>query len=159
MLPDPTGPETYGPPLVDYDEVVDPTTEISSTKMEAWAVDTAAMTHVVPRAWAYITGGATPVVTDHDAVWGDTNAVKPTVSRSGAGIFVVTWAATYDDLNPTTARKVSRSVSIRTAHAVVNAKATTAYPIQVGLTSANSVTVTIGTGASVDDSAFTVWIY
>lgn len=158
MLPDVTAPETYGLPKTDYDTVVDPTKELAAAEYEAMAVDVAGLTHAACKAWAYITGGASPVVSDHGAVWGDTEAVKPTVSRSGAGIFVVTWAASYYDLNPTVSRRVLRSVNIRWAHAAVSVPAVTAYPACVALTSARSVTITIGTGASKDDSTFFVWV-
>lgn len=158
MLPDVTAPETYGLPKADYDAVVDPTKELAAAEYEALAVDVAGMSYVLPKAWASILGTTPPTVAAHGAVWGNTEAVKPTVSRTSEGIFVVTWAASYYDLNPTTARRVLRNVNILWVIACVNAKKTTAYPIQAVRTSACSVTITIGTGASIDDSNFTVLV-
>jgi hypothetical protein len=53
---------------------------------------------------------------------------------------------------------VLRNVNILWVIACVNAKKTTAYPIQAARTSACSATVTIGTGASLDDSNFTLLV-
>ena len=161
MLPDETSPTTYGPPLRDYDEVVDPETEISYSKLEALAVDVSACTYVVPRAFAVVDVSG-PTVTAHAANWGSAAGVIPTVTATATGRYVVTWAAANYDMNPTVSRQVSRTLNIRAAHAVVNQSDGDVYAastIAVELTSANSVTVITGDGSDFAARSFTVWIY
>lgn len=162
MLPSNTNPETYGPPLRDYDEVVDPETEISATKLEALAVDVAAMTYVVPRAWAKVTAGRSPAIAAHSAVWGDAAAVEPTVASTDVGKHIVTWPAPTRNLNPTYSRQAESSVSIKTAIAQPHLTASATYAdisTAVELTDTNVVTVITGNGSNFADYDFTVWIY
>ena len=165
MLPSNTTPETYGPPLEDYDEVVDPETEISATKLEALAVDVAACTYVVPRAWASVQVGSPATVSAHNAVWGSATAVKPTVAKVATGIHKVTWPTSTRNLNPTYDRQVSTvtdarsaSVSIQTT-GVTASTAYVAYTSAVELTAANEITVLTGDGSAFADLDFTVWMY
>lgn len=165
MLPDNTSPTAYGPPLRNYDDVVDPETEISYEKIEALAVDVAGMTYTVPRAWAKVTAGGSPSVAAHGAVWGASSGVKPTVSSISTGICRLTWPATVDDLNPTASRQVSRSVSFNAASVTVLASTDlSAAPSYVNTTAAVSISgtaVTVGTGngSAWVDCDFMLWVY
>lgn len=161
MLPSKTSPETYGPPLSDYDEVVDPETEISATKLEALCVDVSGMTYTAPRGYAKVSMGPA-AVSVHRAVWGDAAGVAPTVLSSATGKHVVTWPTSTRNLNPTYDRQVSTVTDIKSANVaihVVAASSYTPYTAAVEITSGNSVTVVTGNGTSLADVPFTVWIY
>jgi len=108
MLPNAQTYEGLGGELVDLAPVVDPTTDLPAEAMNELRSDAAAMTRTAARAVVVFTAGAVPAVTMHDAVWGNTPGVKPTVVRSMAGVYVVTWPASVTD-----ARGVSRGVALR----------------------------------------------
>ena len=151
MLPDITGPETYGLPKSDYDSVVNPETDLSAAQYESLAIDVSALTCCGVRAWAKITGGATPIVASHGAVWGATNSVKPTVVRNSAGTFTITWAASYYDLNPTPDRRVLRYVNFKTCWAQVHDVGVTPRPTIADAITSNSIRVVFTDGSNFDD--------
>lgn len=125
MLPNTSDPQTdYGLPYDDYDPngVVNPRTEQSASFAENSLVDIAALTMVAPRAHVHVLNANVAIINWHSAVWGDTDAVKPTISRTSAGVVVLTWALSggYPDLNPTPARKVYRTASFHWAQVTPN---------------------------------------
>jgi len=154
-LPDATDAGDYGLPLNDFDFVADPTTELAAALYETMATDVSAMTHVSPRAW--VKCNAAGAILDHDAVWGDSVAVAPTVTFAGAGTghYTVQWAASHADLNPTPARQVTRTTDIRTAIATQNTPAVNLVPCRAALTDSRTVDVYFGSGGAKDDP--TVW--
>lgn len=96
---------TYGGALEDYSEVVDPTTDESAAWRNKYAANVAMMTHTAPRAirsFLGTTGGATAIADPssgfvHDAVWGDTASVKPSVTHVSTGTYDAIWASSVDD--------------------------------------------------------------
>lgn len=87
--------------------VVDPSTELDANVAKEIACNAAAVSRTALRAVvrfvAASTGNAT--VTDHDAVWGNADAVKPVVTAYGnsgapdSKTYRITWPATvYDEL-------------------------------------------------------------
>jgi hypothetical protein len=96
--------------LQDYHGVEDVTTDQPAAGATAQQATTAMMTRTLPRAmvcFTYVSGGSAPV-TEHDAVWGNSVSVLPTVARSSAGLFQITFPATVTD-----AIGVSHSVNLR----------------------------------------------
>ncbi len=89
---------TYGGAMANYAPVEDPTTDRDATAANQAYASAAAATHTTPRAWARFTAAASTgamVLVAHDAVWG--TSVPPTLARTSAGIFTVTWPATITD--------------------------------------------------------------
>lgn len=95
--------DTYGGPYTNADPVQDPTTEVNDDEFNEMLADTAACTRMVERAWVcffgltYTSGSQSIPVEDHDAVWGASGAVTPTIVQNPAGTYTITWPATVDD--------------------------------------------------------------
>ncbi len=144
MLPSPASYDTYGGEKVDYQPAEDPTTDRSADQEDEAFADLSAATRMVARAYvAFTTNGTTCTVTDSDAVWG--NGTPPTVSRTGAGAYTVTWPVTVTD-----ARGNSRGVNLRRGH---GNNEDAGYSMAVARSSPNvfAVTVTkISTAAATD---------
>jgi hypothetical protein len=101
-LPDISSLAELGGALTNYSSVVDPTTDEDAKYRNRYACDVAMMGHTAARALCSFTAvnGSNP--TDptgfvHDALWGSLVAVKPTVARTGEGVWTVTWPSTVDD--------------------------------------------------------------
>ncbi len=112
VLPEIASPSTFGGNAhVDPDPVIDDESEVASIYFDRLVTQAAMASITQARAWARVTVSAgVATVADHGAVWGNTDAVKPVANRSAAGVFTVTWATAYDDLQ---AVPESHSVNIR----------------------------------------------
>lgn len=163
MLPTPLDPTAdFGLPKDNYRFVVNPRTEVDFAEYERLCTTVAQLSHTVPK--ALLRCDDTAGVQDYASVWGDTVSVRPTVVRTGTGIYTITWAASYADLNPTVARQVSTPVAIRFAVAAYDVfsgyPVNTLYPSpQAALTSANVVTVYTFDSGGASDAAFTLVVY
>jgi len=150
-LPDIDTLSTLGGQLVNADPVMDATTDLDADADNKSRADVAMMTRTGIRAMRRFTGhGTTP--TDpasgfvHEAMWGSISGVKPTVVRSGAGIWLLTWTATQaDELGE------SHSLNFRAAEAWVEVTSTTFYNATARVTAANVVEVRTFTAAGVLD--------
>lgn len=141
----PTLPETadvneLGGILTNAGEVEDPTTDLDADADNKNRACTAMMTHLACRAARRFTGHAT-TPTDpasgfvHDACWGNTPGVKPTVAIA-ATVYTVTWPTSVtDELSE------SHAVNLRFADAWVECTGTTHYRACARVTSANVVEV------------------
>lgn len=93
--------DTLGGVLQNEDPIEDPLTQISAELDNINRANTAMMTHTLVRAMRAFIGGAVPTdpltLLVHDAVWGSTAPVKPTVTQSATGVHDVTWPTTVDD--------------------------------------------------------------
>ncbi len=106
---------TYGGPYVQARSVEQPQQEVGDAALNQALNDIAMATHTLQRAWVRFAGltlsGGPPdaiTVVDHDALWGSGTGVKPTVSHTAAGVYVITWATTQlDELG------VSHTLSIK----------------------------------------------
>lgn len=121
-LPDKDSLETYGGAMEDYSEPVNPKTDESAAFRNKYAANVAMMTHTAvrgARSFLGTTGGATQIADPasgfvHDAVWGDTPAVKLVGSYVQTGVYEFTApTAVSDQLD------VSHSVNIKRAWAEV----------------------------------------
>lgn len=157
VLPEVADLDTFGGAFVDADAVVDPETEVAASYFNRLVAQAAMASHTLPRAWVRVTAGSSPTVADHDAVWGNSDSVKPTVARSGAGVYTVTWASSYNDLQDT---PESHTVSIRAASANGSHSGALRH-VQHELTSAVVVTVRSfnsgGSATDVDSFFLQVW--
>jgi hypothetical protein len=150
--------DTYGGELNEVAAVTDPTTDRPATGANQAYASVAEMTHTAIRAWRALVGHATtptdPTTSVHDAVWGSDNSLKPTIARSGAGVYTITWAATVDD-----ELGEEHTVSLRRAWA--NVEGTTAYVALATVTSANVVTVRVFdmAGAANDAVGSTITVF
>jgi len=97
---------SYGGPYVDLTVVTTPTGEISSTFDNKALDDCAAMTNTATRSWCeFLTNASTnPAAADtsHSSLWGTGSTGKPVVTRTGAGLYRVTFPTTYLDGNSQT---------------------------------------------------------
>lgn len=85
---------TYGGPFVDASAVRNPTSQISAKLFNQLIEDVAQMTRTALRAmvrFTTVTSG-NPTVSSHKSAWGDTDTQKPTVTRTGTGLYTVTYA-------------------------------------------------------------------
>ncbi len=92
---------TYGGVLTNAWPVEDPTTDQDADGMNACKASTAAMTHTAARAWARFTSDPTTpafaLTNPHDSMWGNDLSVRPTLARTGAGVYTLTWPSTVTD--------------------------------------------------------------
>jgi hypothetical protein len=156
LAPETPSLDTFGAPYEDADSTVDPETEMAAEYMNRLVAQVAMLSHTAPKAWARFTiSGSTATCVAHNAVWGDTNAVKPTATRVMVGQWGVAWAASYDDLQST---PESHSVSIGACH--VEPYGNVVYHNSKPNT-ANTVTALFynAAGTLTDPTDFAVWIY
>jgi hypothetical protein len=156
LAPDTPDASTFGGPYRDFDNIEDPETDVGSDALNKLITQVVQLSHTAPRAWVRVAAGAAPTLTDHDAVWGNTAGVAPTLARTGTGVYTVTWAATYNDLQAT---PESHAVNFRAA--LPAPKSASARFLHYDLTSSRVVTVksfdAAGSPADVDEFTLTVW--
>lgn len=140
MLPTPATLDSYGGLKQNDHPVEDITTDEDAGHRNEYASDTAGMTHTAARAWRRFIADPTtpgdPVSNIHDAVWGDANAVKPTVANAGTGLFDITWPTTITDALGNT-----KTLALRWARAFFEGG--TAYVVSATITGANTVRVRV----------------
>lgn len=117
-LPDRDSLSSYGGAMQNYAEPVDPTTDEDAAHRNLYAMNVAAMTHSATRAarsFLGTTGGGTAIADPssgfiHDAVWGDTSDVKPSVTHVATGTYDAIWPSTVnDELNESHTLNVRRA--------------------------------------------------
>ncbi len=141
---------TYGGELVDLLPITDPTTDRSAASANAAYASVAGMTHTALRCWCRFTAAATTgalVLQTHDAAWGSSLAVAPTLARTGTGTFTVTWPATFTNELGDTQSVALRAVVVATMEGAI------AFQVQAERTAANVVTVHVFSGSGTADDA------
>lgn len=140
-LPDRDTLATYGGPMANYSDPVDPTTDEDAAWRNKYAANVAMMTRTITRgarSFMGTTGGATQIAEPssgfvHDALWGDGSSAKPSATHVATGTYDVIWPATVtDELGTThtltirraTAGAESSDGTLRLAHAKVTAAQT-----------------------------------
>jgi len=85
--------DSYGGLKKDYGiAVVNSETDRAADDANRAYANIAMATHTLCRAWVQFTSSATtPTIVQHDALWGNTSFVAPTIVRSAQGIFDITW--------------------------------------------------------------------
>ncbi len=152
--------ETYGGLLVDYGiGVVNSETDRAAENANRAYANVAMATHTNVRAWARFTAAATTgamVLQAHDALWGNTSFVVPTLSRSTQGVFDITWPTS---VTPETA-ETAIPINIRCVGAP-NVEGTSLRIPQASRQAANIVRVyTFDAAGALQDFAgttYTVW--
>lgn len=144
----------YGGPYQNAHQIEDPTTDLGDVALNNALCSTAMMTHTAIRAWALFTGvaytsGTVAVVPDdHNAMWGSSSAVRPTVGETAAGIYTLTWAASQlDELG------VAHTLNIRVPFCQVYGAdglrgkviSWTSRTVTINVTSAGALNALIGT--------------
>lgn len=157
VLPDKADLDTFGGVFQNADAVVDPETEMAAAYMNRMIAQLAMVSHTLPRAWVRVTAGIAPSAADHDAVWGDGAGVAPTLARTGTGVYTVTWASAYDDLQD---QAEEHQLTLRAASVSVSHSGAARIP-QWTLTSATVVTVNVydAAGAAADCDAFFLQVW
>ena len=92
---------TLGGALNDYSAVVDPTTDRGAAAVNTLVADVAMMGAIAPRAWCLFTAAATTagmMLVSHNAGWGNSPGVAPTLARSAVGIYTLTWPASVSSV-------------------------------------------------------------
>jgi hypothetical protein len=90
----------YGGPYQDARPVSDPLTQVASELLNLELNDVAQLTRTPTKVRAmFVTDGTNSpsVVAYGHTLWGTGNTYKPTVARTGVGIFTVTFETSYDD--------------------------------------------------------------
>ena len=160
LLPEIADLDTFGGTFADLNPVIDPVTDMAAAYQNNLTANVVALAHTAPRAWARCTvSGGVITLADHDAVWGNGAGVAPTVARTIAGVYTVTWAASYEDLRHADDAE-SHATSLRCSQ-VNGYKSAAARIVNARLTSAVVATITAydaaGTAADVDEFTLTVW--
>lgn len=149
-LPDVSSLATYGGALLDYDAVVDPTTDRAAASANKAYADAAAATVTVPRVVAQFTAAATTgamALVSHIECWTEGGAAAPALARSGTGTFTITYPATVND-----SLGVVHTVNLRYVWASCTS-ATVAYNVNVTC-AANVITVYVfNTSDALNDAA------
>lgn len=148
---------TYGGFKFDFIAVVDPTTDRSADEMNAALASLSMLTRTPVKAMVQFDGYAgTPTVAFHEAIWGNTSDLKPTVTRNSAGNYTITWPSTViDPLN------VTQTVILKSGWANVEAGAG-AFFVGVTIVGNNSATlITRNSGGSAADigASYKVTVY
>jgi hypothetical protein len=158
MLPNTDDPVVdFELPYEDYSFQVDPETDVRAGVVENFAVEIAALSQTAGRAMVQVDADASPAIIAHRAVWGNTAGVAPTLTRNGAGDYTLTWAASYDNLNPTPERQVTGSVNFQGAGASLNESG--AGMIAVLFTPNTIQVLTYNAAGAAADIDFTAWGY
>lgn len=150
-LPDIDSLSSYGGALENYAPVEDASTDEDAAWRNLYAMNVAALTQTAPRAMCRFVGNAVtptdPTSNVHFAVWGNTLSVKPTVARTGAGVYTITWPTSVTDELDT-----SHTISLVTGWA--NVEGATLYHAQVTISSSNVATVRVfDSAAAANDAA------
>ncbi len=161
-LPDTDTLDSYGGALVNYAEVEDPTTDESADYRNKYAANVAMMTVTACRAFVTFVGHATTPADPstgfvHAALWGSSPDVKPVVTHTTTGEYLVTYPATVDD-----PLDVEHTVNFRRGHAQIESLDGTQYNASVRVASANTVVVYTYQGSTQEDAVgknVTVWLY
>lgn len=137
----------YGGPYVDRGVKRDPSYQMGANQGNRFLVDTAQATRTVPRAtvlFQLATSGSTidPANVTHTSVWGSGSTEKPTVARTGTGVYTVTWASSFDDEMPAP-NTVTESVVFTFAEGQPNVRGATDGRARVVSIISNVVTVQV----------------
>jgi hypothetical protein len=172
MLPNISSLNTFGGPLRNYSDVVDPSTDEDAKFRNRYVADVAAMGRTAPVAIVSIYGvnGANP--TDppsglvHEAMWGNDVGVKPTAVRSGEGIYDITWPTTVNDAmtgeDATIGGGETHTVNFRRAFAQVESADGTFKGASAKVTGPNTVRVYCYLVTTLDDLpglVITTWVW
>lgn len=150
---------TYGGGLFDYSPIIDSTRDRPAAGANAAYAAVAGMTHTGPRAWARFTlnGAAAPTLVAHDAMWGNTIAVQPTIARTGVGLVTITWPTTVQDEITVGTPGYTGPLPLNLRSGWANARGTVAYQRNLDITSANVATLHVfnAAGTIADTAAAT----
>ena len=128
--------ESYGGLKEDYGiAVVNSETDRAAADANRCYSNVAMATHTNIRAWVQFTSAATTeacAIVTHDALWGNSSFVSPTISRASQGTFDITWPA---EVVPETA-EAAIPINIRFA-GPVNAFGNVYRHVQSSRTAAN----------------------
>lgn len=127
---------SLGGVMVNYRDVEDPTTDLDAGYDNKARTNVAGATQTNIRAEVhFVTAAAGPfAATAHFAVWGNTPAVAPVITRAALGRFTITWPTTVTDA-------LSASHTVALVGGWCNAQSTTFAKAQVVKTAANVVDV------------------
>lgn len=90
--------DTFGGAKNNYSDVVDPTTDRDASEVNAMAAACSMLTRTNIKAYVRFAGHATaPVVDIHEAVWGNSVLVIPTLVHTSTGVYTITYPSTITD--------------------------------------------------------------
>jgi hypothetical protein len=127
-----------GGAMVNYEPVLDPTTDLDAGFDNNSRCMVAMMSHTAIRSWAKFTTAVTSgamVLNAHDALWGNSIGVAPTLARFATGIFTLTYPTTVND-----ELGGAHTVNFRVGWGQARS-ATAGFDVQVIPTAANVLTV------------------
>lgn len=152
---------TFGPPLVNFGAIEDPSTQLDATALNNMRAQLAMISQTAAIAMAAILySGGTISVLRHSAVWGDTSGVEPLITRNSAGSFTFQWDASYYDLRDD-GTSVEQAVSIRGAIVSAGVTGSTKLSACYILDNARTVSVNVfddaGTLTDPNNLTLVVW--
>lgn len=156
MLPDKDALSTFGQPRNNRIPITDPSTDIGAEHWNPLTNDVAMLSVLGDRAWAaFHWTGAAMVLDAHDEMWnGVSGYTVPTLARTGAGVYTVTYPATTFDFIPSSnpSGGGSHTINLRSAHGYVRpGGAASVFTVECSA-SGNVVTVNLKVGGTVTDS-------
>lgn len=90
--------DTYGGSKTDFSSVVDPTTDRSAAEVNTAFASMSCASRTSIRTYLQFLGHATtPVLNFHNAHWGSSLAVIPTITRNSTGNYTITFPSTVTD--------------------------------------------------------------
>jgi hypothetical protein len=126
--------------LQNLEDVSDPTTDLDAGADNKNRANTAALTHTATRAICSFVGhGTTPTFPNgfvHESVWGATLAVRPALSKSGTGVYLLTYLTSVSD-------ELGEQHTLNFRRAKGWAEGSVAYHVQAEIASANVVRVRV----------------
>jgi hypothetical protein len=145
MLPKRAAVADYGGLLNDYSPVVDSSTDRTAAGTNPAYTDVAAMTRTAIRTWAQLivlAAGTAPTLVANWELWTNGNNAAPVVTRSSAGVLVLTYPVTVEDEIPATRPGFTGFVPVSFLGGFGNDRGGTTWnAIKVIPTSANVLTV------------------
>ena len=111
LAPDVPSPSTFGPDLVNFGAIEDPSTQLDAESWNRAKTQLAMISQTAPIAVASV-GISSPTASllSHGAVWGDSAGVAPLVDYEDVGVYSIQWADEYPDQQGTPETK---AVNIR----------------------------------------------
>jgi hypothetical protein len=154
QLPEKLSYDSLGGEKSDYSAIVDSSTDRSAVEVNAAYAAVAMMSRTAPRALVRMTVSTSdPVIASWESVWKAGTATAPTLVRSGAGVYSITFPSSVLD-------EQGNSHSLNFFGAQVSSEDfTTAWLLAAYATSANSITVYVKntSGVAADPSSIVLF--
>ena len=157
-LPDKSTIANYGGSRIDGTSAVNPRTDVTASGFNPMTNDIGMMSVLCPRVWIafHWVSGTTLVVDGNDEMWNGTSGYSaPTPAYSTTGTYTIAYPSTVLDFIGSTdpAGGTVHTLSLRAGRGSARDTTGTMHTVSVIATSGNVLTVRVGTGGSLVDTA------